>query len=283
MAKISALLPLYNTKEKYLRECIESVLNQTFTDFELIIVDDGSTNNTEEVVKSYSDNRIRYYKNEKNTGITNVRNKLLKLAKGDYIAIIDHDDMSVPERFEKEYNFLEEHPDISLVSGWTRLFKNDVVNPEKDKIWKRKPFPKYMDFIRRCEILHPACMWRRADFEKYDLKYEEGYFGGQDYALFSKVVRYMKAANLQEVLLNYRLHENNASKNRYSMCTETERVQSEMIDFIASDEKEKKLIFDKFTHQKVDFIHKLFSIMNEHTYKVIRILGFEIRIKRKYR
>lgn len=97
---ISVLLPVYNTKEEYLRECIESILNQTFSNFELLILNDGSTNNVEDVILSYKDSRIKYYKQE-NLGITSARNKLLTLAKGKYIAIADHDDISTPDRLEK--------------------------------------------------------------------------------------------------------------------------------------------------------------------------------------
>ena len=116
MPKISALLPIYNTQEEHLKECINSILNQTFKDFELIILNDGSTNNVEEIIKQYNDSRIRYYKNEINEGITKVRNKLLNFASGEYIAIVDHDDISLPKRFEKEYNFLQKHPKISIMA-----------------------------------------------------------------------------------------------------------------------------------------------------------------------
>ena len=116
--EISVLLPVYNTEEKYLRESIESILNQTYKNFELIIVNDCSQNSAEDVIKSYDDKRIIYYKNNKNECITNTRNKLLKLAKGQFIAVQDHDDVSFPERLEKEYNFLKEHPEVSICCVW---------------------------------------------------------------------------------------------------------------------------------------------------------------------
>ena len=274
--KISVLLPIYNTNPKYLKECIESILNQTFTDFELIILNDASTNNLDDIVNSFNDKRIRYYKNETNLGITKTRNKLLSLAEGKYIAICDHDDISVPERFEKEYNFLEQNPKYSIVSGWIETF---CENSEKKKFRKRKPFPKYFDFLKECELLHPACMWRKADFDKFDLKYEEGYYGTQDYALFSKAVRYLNFANIQEVLLKYRKHENNTSNKRREMCIETDKIQNEMLNFLTSDIKEQKILYDKFSLPEEKLIHKIFSLKNINNYKVIRILGFVIKFK----
>ncbi len=100
--KVSVLMPLYKTNEAYLREAIDSVLNQTYTDFELILLDDCPTDTREHVVCTYNDERIRYLKNERNLGITPSRNKLLDLARGEYIAVMDHDDISHPERFAKQ-------------------------------------------------------------------------------------------------------------------------------------------------------------------------------------
>lgn len=277
LPEISVLLPVYNTNPRHLRECIESILNQTFQDFELIILNDASTENLDDIINSYTDERIRYYKNEINSGITKTRNRLLELAVGKYIAICDHDDISVPERFEKEYKFLEQNPEFSIVSGWIETFNEKT---GRKKLWKKKQYPQFFDFLKNCELLHPACMWRKADFEKYSLKYEEGYFGAQDYAMFSKAIRYMKFANIQEVILKYRQHENNASRQRQKMCLEAYKVQMEMIDFLTSDEKEKKLLYDKFVLPKVTFIENIFSMKNIQNYKIIRILGFVIKIKR---
>lgn len=275
--KVSVLLPIYNTKEQYLRECIESILNQTFKDFELIILNDASTADLDYIVNSYNDKRIRYYKNETNLGITKSRNKLLELAQGKYVAVADHDDISVLKRFEKEYNYLENHPEISLVSGWIEAFN---INSGKKKIWRAKSNPKYLDILKGCGLIHPACMWRRKDFEKYNLKYEEGYYGAQDYALFAKAIRYVRFANIQEILLKYRQHGMNASNQRYKMSVDINNIKEEMLDFLTSDENLKKLLCRKLLIPKVSFVKNIFSAENTHNLKIIRILGFKILIKR---
>ena len=113
---------VYNTQEEYLREAIESVLNQTFTDFELVICDDGSKNNAIDVIRSYQDNRIRFIQNEHNMGLCATRNKLMQEATGEYVAWADSDDISVDTRFEKQVAFLDSYPDISLVGAWYERF-----------------------------------------------------------------------------------------------------------------------------------------------------------------
>ena len=108
MPRISVLMPVYNTRPEHLREAINSILAQTFTDFEFLILNDCSTDPAvEEVVKSYDDPRIIYAVNEHNLGISGSRNKLLDMAKGEYLAVMDHDDVSLPERLEKQAAFLD--------------------------------------------------------------------------------------------------------------------------------------------------------------------------------
>lgn len=258
--EISVLVPVYNTEEKHLRECIESILNQTFKDFELIILNDSSSNNAEEVIKSYDDKRILYYKNEKTEGITKSRNKLLSLARGKYIAIQDHDDISFPDRLEKEYNYLENHKDVSIISAWIEVFSEinyKFHKGKKIKIWKRKEFPKVLDFLKQCELIHPVCMWRKNDFEKYNLTYENGYYGSQDYALFSKAVKYLKFANIQEPLLKYRRHSNNVSRNKKCIKEESLKVKNKILEYLTSDDRDKKLLHTLFTKKKISFFNKV--------------------------
>ena len=109
MPKVSVLIPVYKTNVDYLKNAIGSVLNQTFKDFELVIIDDCPSDTREDVIKSFNDDRIKYQVNTENQGISKVRNKLLDLAIGEYVAIMDHDDESLPTRLEKEVEFLDKH------------------------------------------------------------------------------------------------------------------------------------------------------------------------------
>lgn len=216
MPKISVLFPTYNTKEEYLREAIESVLAQTFSDFEFIIVDDCSPDaNVEKVVKSYTDPRIRFYRNERNLGISQARNKLIDLASGEYLAVMDHDDVSLPERFEKEAAYLDAHPDVGLVSCQAERFPcGDLMKkPENDKEIK-------LAMMRISPIVHSACMIRKSVLVDNNIHYEEEFSPAEDHALFARLMSKTKFYNIPEILFRYRWHEDNTShKQRDKMRT----------------------------------------------------------------
>ena len=124
--RVSVLTPVYNTNIEHLHQCIDSILNQTFTDFEFIILNDSPENTElESEILSYSDKRIKYYKNDKNIGISESRNRLLQLARGEYIAIFDHDDISIPDRLACQVEFLDTHPNIGVIGGWLQNFESN--------------------------------------------------------------------------------------------------------------------------------------------------------------
>lgn len=134
MPKISVVMPVYNTKEEWLREAIESILNQSYKDFEFIIIDDGSDKSIEPIVNSYNDARIVLIRQE-NQGIAKSLNYGFKISKGEYIARMDSDDISMPERFEKQVNFLDKNPQISVLGGCFETFPDKHVykHPENPK------------------------------------------------------------------------------------------------------------------------------------------------------
>ena len=113
MPKITVLMPVYNG-EKYLRESVDSILNQTFTDFELLIINDGSTDSSMEILNSYSDSRIRIVTNEVNLRLIKTLNKGIDLATGEYIARMDCDDIADPKRLEIQLQYMEKHPDVAV-------------------------------------------------------------------------------------------------------------------------------------------------------------------------
>lgn len=222
MPKVSVLLPVYNTPETYLRECIEGILGQTFGDFELIIVNDASSDaNVERVVKSYDDARIRYYANEKNLGISETRNKLLDLARGEYLAIHDHDDISLPERFAKQVEYLDDHPETGVCGTWCEYIpESQIVEfPETDKDIKK-------EMMKACAVAHSAAMIKKAVLTAHNLRYEAEYSPSEDYCLWLRLIEFTQFYNLPEILFQYRLHKNNTSKKQDGMmCDATQRLQ----------------------------------------------------------
>ena len=208
MPKVSVLMPIYKTNEKYLREAIESIINQTFTDFEFIILNDSPDDLTlEQLVLSYDDSRIRYIKNKQNMGISQSRNKLIDLARGKYIAIFDHDDISHPSRLEKQVNFMENNPHVGVVGTWAHWFgdKNFIrKKPEHDTDIKIKQTDV-------CAIMHTSAMVRKSVLTANNLRYEEQYTPAEDYRLWGQLMAYTDFHNIQEVLVEYRCDIQNTS------------------------------------------------------------------------
>lgn len=276
---ISVLMPVYNTKEVYLRASIESVLSQTFTDFEFIIVNDGSTNNAEEVILSYKDSRIKYVKQE-NHGIVGTLNNGWSKASGKYIARMDSDDIAYPERFAKQIEFLEENPEYSLVGSWAKII------PSK-KIIKLPQDIKIMDLLADCMFIHPSIMFRKADFEKFNLQYETGFEYAEDYCLYANAVKHLKMTNLQEVLLDYRVYpENSSSKNRDVRIRSSFKVQDLILENLSGDKELQERILD-IAYRKKNKVgrlqEKIFSIKNLYKnwtkYKLVTVFGIEILFK----
>ncbi len=198
---VSVILPAYNA-EKTIGETIESILQQTFSDFEFIIINDGSTDRTEEAVLSYKDERIKYYANDTNKGLIYTLNKGLSLAKGKYIARMDADDIALPERFEKQIQILENNPSIivcgSLIKEFGNKPKHPFVAPEKSENIKNL-------LIRQNCIAHPSTMIRKNILEEHNIQYDKEYIHAEDYNLWIDLSDLGDFYNIQETLLLYRI------------------------------------------------------------------------------
>lgn len=209
--RVSVLMPIYNTNLTHLKESVESILFQTFTDFELIILNDSPDNiELEKFVKSYDDKRIVYAKNKQNMGITPSRNKLLDMARGEYIAVFDHDDISLPQRLEKEINVLDTHSNIGLVSGWEKWFG------DKQDIFKTPETDVDIRIMMTADnyISHTACMIRKSVLDEYHIRYKEEYSPAEDYKLCSELMYVTELYNIQEPLVMYRRYVGNTSQKQ---------------------------------------------------------------------
>lgn len=219
--KVSVLTPVYNTNIEHLRQCIDSILNQTFTDFEFIILNDSPENlDLESVILSYHDTRIKYYKNDTNIGISKSRNKLLELACGEYIAIFDHDDISVPDRLSRQVEYMDTHPNIGVISGWLQNFESNdgiLITPENDKHIK-------VALTEDCFIAHTAAMIRKSVLTENNIKYESEYTPCEDYRLWAKLMDITEFYNIQDILVKYRWHQNNTTNNMSSDMKQTHDI-----------------------------------------------------------
>lgn len=154
-----------------LAKAIDSILAQTFSDFEFIILNDGSTDKTKEIVASYSDSRIRYYENQTNKGIAFSRNRAADFARGKYIMIMDDDDRSMPDRMEKQVQFLEQHPETDVVIG--QIVGWPLVSEEHDEI--------AAGLIQYNNVGNANIMYRKSFAEKHKIKYNEDITYGEDW------------------------------------------------------------------------------------------------------
>lgn len=240
MVSISVVMPVYNTPVPILKEAVESILNQSFQDFEFIIIDDGSDCETAAYLLALSDPRIKFLRNKENIGITKSLNIGFRVAQGKYIARMDADDISCRERFEKQYAYMESHPDVALCgcaieefgskSGqrFTRL--ND---PEESRIKSLFYYPG---------PFHPTFFIRKDILTQYHISYNEELIYAQDYGLLVDISRCGGVINyLPEVLLKRRHHENRISsqyrenQKKCSMKTQ-EKLLCELLGSVSEEE-----------------------------------------------
>ncbi|MCR8560182.1 glycosyltransferase [Mucilaginibacter sp. BJC16-A38] len=212
MALISVIMPVYNAGE-YLREAIESVLNQTFTDFEFLIYNDGSTDSSKQIIRSYNDPRIRFFDDDDNLGYTVRLNHGITAATGKYIARMDSDDVSLPERFDRQYRFMEDNPDI-IVCGGRFEFLNTAGNKPFNWVSFFDPDDIKINLLFDCAICHPSVIMRKDVLKEGQFMYREDYEPSEDYELWSRLSKTHKMANLDTAVLLYRVNETQVSALR---------------------------------------------------------------------
>lgn len=205
---VTVLMPAYNA-EKHIREAIDSILQQTCTDFEFLIIDDGSTDSTADIINEYNDTRIKLIRNGDNKGLIYSLNYGLDIAKGKYIARMDADDISLDTRFEKQVNFLENNIDVTILgTAFSFLGTSYEIH-----------HPNYNDEIRiklldDVSFAHPTIMMRREAIK--DIRYNSSYKYIEDYQYWVMLaVNNLKMANLDEVLLEYRQHEDQVTSQNF--------------------------------------------------------------------
>ncbi len=216
---VSIIMPAYNA-EKYIEDAIESILNQTYRNFEFIIGDDCSTDKTWDIIKKFAekDNRIIAFRNKKNLYIAGNRNALLRHAGGHFIAWQDADDISLPTRIERQYKFMKNHPDVGITGGYLQFFsgnKNYGIRKydSGDRELRKKIF-------RYSPVAQPSSMIRRSCFDAvgyYDLKYPPA----EDIDMSFRIGEKYKFANLPEVVLRYRESNDSATYKRVKFILRT--------------------------------------------------------------
>jgi glycosyltransferase involved in cell wall biosynthesis len=213
---ISVIMPCYNC-ERYVGAAIESILTQSFQDFELIIINDGSTDNShDEIIKRRND-RIRYIPLEKNVGNYPARNAGIMQAKGKYISVMDADDIAYKERLEIQYNYLEQHPKVGAIGGQGQFMNasgelsGKMTNPVV-------PYKQLRTFLLMNNfIAHPTLMVRSSFLHRYNLFYNENYRYASDFEFISRCSALFPVMNIDQELIKYRLHQEQISSKHFAM------------------------------------------------------------------
>lgn len=202
--KISILMPVYNAGP-YLKQAIESILDQTFKDFEFIIVEDGSTDNSWSILNHYTDPRICLFRNESNVGWIKSLSRGLSEARGEYIARQDADDISVPDRFSRQVAFLDENPAVVLLGSYYEMIDTDGNPIETVRPPAQDAAIRWHLLFHSC-FAHTSVMFRSRVLKENQLHYDEDLLHAEDYKLWSQLLKYGKGMNLEIPLVKYRLH-----------------------------------------------------------------------------
>jgi glycosyltransferase involved in cell wall biosynthesis len=222
--KISVILPVYNA-QSYLRESIDSILNQTFQDFELIIINDGSTDDSLSIMESYTDQCIRII-NQTNAGLPVSLNRAIAQAQGQYLARQDADDISLPERLAKQVAYLDAHPQCALLGTWSQIL---VENAATDRSLSHPHLNGDIQLkllLFNC-FVHSSVMIRKGALETTGLYPEDPEkFPPEDYDLWLRIAKHWEVANLPEVLFQYRELPNSISRSKLNIMQDRARLMS---------------------------------------------------------
>lgn len=215
---ISVVMAVHNGA-RYLREAVASILNQTFRDYELIIINDGSTDESPEIIRSFADPRIMLIEREHH-GLTRSLNEGLRTARGTFIARMDGDDLSLPKRFEQQLAFLNAHPNVGIL-GIARQLIDHRGRLLSSPPAAATPMKVRWSSLSKCPFAHPTVMMRRSLLTTYNLAYDENFQEAQDYELWTRILHHTDGANLQEPLFQQRLHDGSVTAKR-----RTEQLQN---------------------------------------------------------
>lgn len=248
MVKVSVIMPVYNTKEEYFREAIESVLNQSFEDFELLIVDDFSEPYIEKTVKSYKDERIKYHRLDKNSGASAARNFAIERAQGEFIAFLDSDDISLENRLKHQLEYFEKNPQIGCLGTGVK-----GIGSEKDKV-EFKIFSSSFEIelyliFSGCAFCQSSVMLRKSILIDNNIRYQTKYVPAEDYGLWLDLIGYTQFYVLPEVLTLYRFYPENISNRQRDL----QRHNSGLAQFEA---------FRKYYHTDFSYSEAWYNFMS---------------------
>ena len=268
--KISVVMSAYNV-EKYIREAIDSIVNQSFTDFECIIVDDGSTDGTKDTIRSYDDKRILLVEN-KHDFIASL-NMGMKMATGKYIARMDADDIMHPDRLKIQHSIMESEPSITVCGTWMNIFGENI-SKRAFGIGNGLIEHPLLMFLKRCFIANPSTMVRSDFLRKHRIRYEKEYIHAEDFKFWVEVAKHRGVFYVEsQPLVNYRISENQVTKRkREEQKTTSERISREILYYLLDKNSEKYPELATFLNSLLELHEKEFINFTEMLQIAHRIL-----------
>ena len=259
----SVVMSVYNGEE-YLKEAIDSILQQSYVNFEFIIIDDASTDNSHEIIQSYNDSRIIIIKNNENLFLARSLNKGIKIAKGDYIVRMDADDISMPNRLEKQVEYMEGNPNIGISGTCSEIIgfgSGNGIYSQENHIIKYK-------LLYECHLLHPSIIIRSDIIEKHQLYYNETYRKNQDYELFIRAIDVTNFGNLTDYLIQYRQTKENIKREKYNQKENYINIQKKIFHKLGLEISEEEInIFKNVNHQvynqSSNFVNETHSLLKK--------------------
>lgn len=238
--KISVIMPVHDGAD-YLAESMDSIMSQTYRDFEFIIINDCSTDDTEEIIQSYQDRRIVYLRNEENLGVARALNRGLDIARGEYVARMDADDIARPARLEIQKNYMDSHPEVDVLATSSQSFDETGVLFEGHTSTDEEVLK--LDFLFSCGIAHPTVMIRRQTLERLNLRYDHDFNKVEDYDLWCRMLDAgCVIRSIDIILLDHRLHANQVTSVYSSdMFQKLKKIHERTFDNIGIDYTEEEL------------------------------------------
>jgi len=253
MPKVTIIMPVYNA-EKYIEKAINSILEQSYKNFELLIIDDCSRDNSMKIVNEFKDNRLRIIHNIENKGIAYSRNRGLVESKSEYIALMDNDDIAIVNRLEKQVYFLDKNSDIDVVGGALQeINEYDEIKTKKNIPLNNPKYIKaYLMFYNA--VSNGSAMFRKKYVDKFNIRYQDNYLGMEDYRFWIDCSLRGNITNLEDVFLLWRRYESNeTSRIKQTMLLERKKLYANIQKYALSqngyslDEQELVVLNKAFT------------------------------------
>jgi Glycosyl transferase family 2 len=237
MPRVTILLPVFNGA-RYIRAAIDSVLAQTYRDYELLVIDDGSGDDSADIALSYGDPRLRVERNGSNLGLVETLNRGLDLASGEFVARLDADDVCLPERLAVQTAYLDAHVEVGICGSWYMLLGTKFAwtvrlptRPDDVEAW----------LFAHSPISHPTVMVRRSVFDSKHLRYDRTYAHAEDYDLWVRAASATRLANVARPLLRYRVHTGQVTSRYWTIQREaTDRIRLRQLKRLIPDAAEEE-------------------------------------------